>query len=40
MAETLTEEQIADFKYTFELFDEDHNGSISAKVKLGNYARS
>jgi Ca2+-binding EF-hand superfamily protein len=30
----LTEEQIAEYKYTFELFDEDKNGSISASVSV------
>ena len=34
MAEQLTEEQIAEFKEAFALFDKDGDGSITTKVTL------
>lgn len=33
MAESLTEEQIAEFKEAFSLFDKDGDGTITTKVK-------
>ncbi len=39
MVEELTEEQIADFKEAFSLFDKDGDGTISAK-ELGIVMRS
>ena len=40
-AEELTEEQIAEFKDAFELFDKDGDGTITTKVRkyLITYAR-
>lgn len=32
MVENLSQEQINEYRYTFELFDEDQNGTITAKV--------
>ena len=39
MADSLTEEQIAEFKEAFSLFDHDENGSISA-VELGEVLKA
>ena len=36
MAESLTEEQIAEFKEAFSLFDKDGDGTITTKVKCQN----
>ena len=34
MAESLTEEQIAEFKEAFSLFDKDGDGKITTKVSV------
>ena len=35
-ANNLTEEQVAEFKEAFELFDRDHDGTITTKVSHSN----
>ena len=40
MADQLTEEQIAEFKEAFSLFDKDGDGTIETKSELGSIMRS
>lgn len=40
MADQLTEEQIAEFKEAFALFDKDGDGSITTKVRTVDYLRN
>ena len=40
MADTLTEEQIAEFKEAFSLFDKDGDGTITTKVQFNVVLRN